>query len=204
MQTATTQSDPQDHDDPRRRQAIWFSGEESAAQSLRAAPVREYSLRSFTVELWACPERVDREQVLIERPVIYPPSDLSTPDSLVRLNFRIGIKADGRVYAMFQNAGVHDQQTGVAVVEGRMLIANEWVHIGARMDGQGGTLKLYLNDETPISVGTALIPANGVVNTLADPDSGQYPLPYYSSYYPGMLVLGAANLNTDPDASFPP
>ncbi|HPW75865.1 MAG TPA: PKD domain-containing protein, partial [Kiritimatiellia bacterium] len=204
MQTATTQSDPQDHDDPRRRQAIWFSGENSAAQSFSVAPVREYSLRSFTVELWACPERVDRHQVLIERPVIYPPSDSSTSGNVVRLNFRIGIKADGRVYAMFQNAGIHDQPTGVAEVSGRMLTANEWVHIAVRMDGQEGTLKLYLNDETPISEGTRLIPANGVVNTTVDPGSGQYPVPHYVFYRPATLVLGAANLNTLPDVTFPP
>jgi len=206
LQTATSQSDPRDHDDPRRRQALWFSGSESAAQTMYTQPESVWAFRSFTVELWARPETVisPAGQVLIERPVIYGASDLSTPTYLTRLNFRIGIAPDGRVYAMYQNAGAHDAHTGEVVAYGRVLTANEWVRIVARMDAQEGTFQLFVDQEPPISVGTALIPANGVINVLTDPDSGQYPAPNFLSITPAVLVLGAANFNTDLSVTFPP
>lgn len=204
MQTATSQSDPQDHDDPQRRQALWFDGNASAAQGMyNVVSSNSYAFRSFTVELWARPERVDTEQVLIERPTIYSSSDLSTTGNVTRVNFRIGIKADGRVYAMFQNAGLHDQQTGVAMVLGRQLAANEWVHLVASMDSAASQLKLYINDETPISFGTSLIPANGVINLMTNPDGSQYPNPYRFTVESTVLVLGAANLNTFAGLEFP-
>ncbi|MDD4016995.1 MAG: PKD domain-containing protein [Kiritimatiellae bacterium] len=205
LQTATTQSDPRDHDDPQRRQAMWLSGTNSVLQSVKNYPNDPYSFRSFTIEFWARPEKVDREQVLFERPFIYGPSDLSTTGYVVRLNYRIGIAADGRVYVMYHNAGLHDTHTGKMIVYGRVLIPDEWVHIAARMDSEAQVLQLFLNNEPPVTVGTALIPANGIINSLTNPDSEQYPDPYYMSMVAngGSFVIGAANLNRDPKITFP-
>ena len=192
MQTATTKSDPQNHDDPLRRQAMWFSGQNSAAQTLNAFSFGEWAFRSFTVELWARPEVVNRDQVLVERPITYGPSDLSTAGLAVRENFRIGVAADGRVYAMFQNAGLHDAHTGVVYAYGRALTTNQWVHLAARMDGATGQFQLLVNGLVETTVPTTLIPANGVINTLMTPG---FPVPNYISVNPGVIVVGAANIN---------
>jgi hypothetical protein len=198
LQTATTQSDPQDHDDPMRRQALWFSGANSVAETFDAYSYNEWTFRSFTVELWARPESVSREQVLIERPILYTASDLTVTGNVVRVNFRVGIAGDGRVYAMFQNAGVHDAQTGVVMAYGRVLAANEWVHLSARMNGATGMFDLLLNGRVETSVPTMLSPANGVINVLTDPAMGQYPFPYSVTLTPGALVLGASKIKTTP------
>jgi len=200
MQTSTAQSEPQDQDDPLRRQAIWFDGVQSAAQTLRGYTFNEWAFRSFTVEFWTRPEVVNRDQILIERPIVYGPSDLSTTGDVVRLNFRVGIAADGRIYALFQNAGVHDDHTGRSVAYGRVLNADEWVHVAARMDGAAGKFELLVNGQVETTVATSLIPANGVINLLADPDSQQYPMPYSVTVRPGLLVLGAGNLNPAPES----
>lgn len=209
--TSTAQSDPQDHDDPLRRQALWFSGENSAAQTLMGYAFNEWAFRSFTVEFWACPQNLSAEQVLLERPIEYGPSDLSTTGNVIRVNFRVGIDATGRLYGMFQNAGVHDDETGVNIVYapvGRMQL-NTWTHIALRMDGAAGKLELWLNGGLEATVDTTLIPANGVVNILADPDYLRmaladvaeivgYPEAYEYSIRPGVIVLGARNVNPFP------
>ena len=201
--TATAQSDPQDHDDPMRRQALWFSGMNSSAQSFPQYVHKADSLRSFTVELWFCPENLPagsgllpNEQVLLERVLEYLPSDLSTPGYVVRANFRIGIDEQGCVYGLFQNAGVHDDFTGKSIVRsmpGRLTL-NKWTHVILRMDGQSGTLELWLDGQIETSADTTLIPANGVYNFLQNPTGPQYPDENSLTYAPGLIVLGASNV----------
>lgn len=196
MQTATTQSDPQDSDDPMRRQALWFNGTNSAAQTFGAARFGEWAFRSFTLELWAYPEAAQKEQVLIERPIVYGPSDLSTTGLVIRVNYRIGIAADGRVYAMYQNAGGHDSHTGEVKAYGPVLPTNRWAHLAARMDGAAGELQLLVNGRVEVTVQSSLIPANGVINLLTDPDTAQYPNPNLIVVGPGPVILGASSLST--------
>ncbi|MDA3925615.1 MAG: PKD domain-containing protein [Kiritimatiellae bacterium] len=183
-------SDPQDHDDPIRRQALWFDGVQSAAQTPAAFAYSDWAFRSFTVELWAMPEVIDRNQVLIERRMYYAASDLSITNG-VRRNFRIGIKDDGRVYAMFQNAGGHDEQSGVVIAYGRVLNVDEWVHLAACMDGASGEFRLLVNGEIDAVVNTDLIPANGVETLNMDQQNPGDALSVVVSA--GALVLGAAN-----------
>ncbi|NLG01710.1 MAG: LamG domain-containing protein [Lentisphaerae bacterium] len=181
--------DPQDHDDPIRRQALWFDGTQSAAYTPSSFNYGAYAFRSFTVELWVRPETVTNDvgQVLIERPVVYTgQSDLSDPDTLMRRTFQLGIAADGRAYAMFENAGFHDEHTGTAEVFGPVLRTNEWVHLAARMDGQA--LTIFVNGQPANSQPTSLIPATGVLNVSTDPASD---IGYIFTAAP--LVLGSAN-----------
>ncbi len=196
-------SSPQDHDDPLRRQALWFSGTNSAASTVtpynyisaddpQVVGDSERAFRSFTLEMWARPERVmgQSEQVLIERAFDYGPSDASTTNSYVRRNYQIGITTNGHVYAKFDNAGAdtHDAHTAVALAVGHILQTNTWVHIAARMDGRAQTLTLFVNGEIQDIVATALVPANGIVTIREYPTQGTYLV-----YKPGWLTLGAAN-----------
>lgn len=196
-------SSPQDHDDPVRRQAIWFSGTNSAAASVspysyfvtdnpQVVGDVERAFRSFTVELWARPERVmgTTSQVLIERAFSYGPSDASTTNAYARRNYEIGITSNGHVYASFDNAGAdtHDPHTATVLAVGHVLKTNEWVHIAARMSGRDAALTLFVNGEIQDTVATALIPANGTLTIREYPTDPQYVV-----YAAGWMTLGAAN-----------
>jgi len=188
-------SDPLDSDDPIRRQALWFAGTNSAASVAKSYALGTWSLRSFTVELWARPEEVNREQVLLERAYAYSPSDLSTTNKVVRRNFRIGIAADGRVYGSFDNAGAHDDHTATVKAYGNVLKTNEWVHIAARMDGSASAFSLLVNGVVADTVPTTLVPANGVIivaSTEGYPDADPS-----ATLIAGGVVIGAANNRPD-------
>lgn len=186
-------SDPQDHDSPARRQALWFDGAQSAAQNFLGNFYGADGLQSFTIELWAKPEAIKAtEQVLLERVFLYGQSDLGTPLVRPRRNFRVGIDANtGRIFAMFQNAGGHDDHTGVVYAYGRVIVPGEWVHIAARMDGNAGVFMLLINGETAATVNTTLLPANGVISVAMDPASPDSPS--YTVFSSGVIVAGAAN-----------
>ncbi len=202
VDSRNAQSSPQDHDDPVRRQALWFSGMNSAAstmsaygnvniQNVETTGDAEWSFRSFTVELWARPEVTNSHQVLIERAFVYGPSDASTPGAYIRRNFRIGIAEDGRLYAGFDNPGAdtHDSHTATVMDYGNRVIPNEWIHIVARMSGLDQSFTLFVNGEIRSVVETALIPANGTVVVRDDPLTNTREI----TTMPGTLVLGAAN-----------
>ena len=193
--TQNSLSDPQDHDDPYRRQAIWFSGTNSAASSYQGFAYNIWSLRSFTVELWARPEVVTNvEQVLVERVLAFQPSDLSNVGTtVVRRNFRIGIASDGRVYGMFQNTGSHDETTSEVYAYGSRLTTNKWVHIAIRMDGVNSLFTLLVNGQVASAVATDLIPATGTL--VIESDSGTPDTSATYTVLSGTMVLGAANDN---------
>jgi hypothetical protein len=197
LQGPSGKSDPQDHDDPFRRQALWLDGVQSAAQTLTGFSYGPWSLLSFTVELWAKPEALkDETQVLIERPIVYTQSDLGTPSAFVRRNFQIGIQGgSGRVFARFDNAGMHDDETGMVIAEGRSLKLNEWVHIAARMDGSTGRFTLLINGQEEDVVDTDLMPANGTVSFAIDPEPGGTTQTTHQVVTPSTIVVGAANDN---------
>jgi len=207
VSTRNTLASPQDHDAPLRRQAIWFSGFESAAstatpftyyetQDDRLVGDVEYGFRSFTVELWARPEVVGgQEQVLITRAFAYEQSDNSITNSYTRRNYRIGIAADGRVFADIENPGAptHDGHTDTARTYGRVLTANQWVHLAARMSGDDAQLTLFVNGKIESAIPVSLMPANGIIIIRDYPTTGSYSV----TQRPGSLVLGA---DVAPDA----
>jgi hypothetical protein len=182
-------SDPQDFDDTIRRQAIWFSGTNAAASSTADIFGGEWTLRSFTAELWARPENVTTQQVLLERVFAYSPSDLSTTGKVLRCNFRIGISNEGRVYGMFENAGAHDDHTATVYAYGNVLTSNEWVHIAVKMDGVNSAFSLLVNGEVRDTVTTTLIPANGLLIVRSSPTN-----PDTTTFYlvmSGSMMVGA-------------
>ena len=203
--TRNPNSDPQNSDDPVRRQALWFSGTNSAATTVsmssyvatadrQAVGDIELAFRSFTIELWARPERVFglTGQVLIERAFAYGPSDASTPSAYLSRNYRIGIAPDGRVYASFDNAGAptHDSHTDTAIIYGPVLRTNTWVHLAARMSGTDRKLTLFVNGNVYATLDTTLIPANGIDVIRNYPTDSTFVNFVYSS---GSLAMGAAN-----------
>jgi len=187
-------SDPRNHDDPERRQAMWFSGANSVARTIVSHSYDEWSFRSFTVELWARPEVLGTQQVILERSVPYRASDLSdTTLSRDRKTFQIGIEADGRIYAKFDNAGSeeHDSHTATVRAYGGLAVPGEWMHIAARMDGASGQFDILVNGELRETVDTAMLPANGVVVIDQDPANGAL----YVVNYPGTICIGASDIN---------
>jgi len=181
-------ADPRDHDNPIRRQALWFAGTNSAARTI--IPYRHddiWSMHSFTVELWVRPDEVNRHQVIINRSIAYTASDLNDEDGRVRKNFLIGIEADGRVYGKFDNAGseAHDEHTAIVKVHGPTLAANKWVHLALRMDGLAGKLSILVNGEVFETVETTLIPANGAVYNNEEED--------LNVMYVGSIAIGASD-----------
>ena len=198
-------SDPRNSEDPFRRQAMWFSGDRSAA----VTPVTyhdwtslagwNYSLdhvfRSFTVELWARPERVTgSDQVLIERVFNYGATN-SVVHSSHRRNFVIGIAADGRVYGGYDNAGNHDEHTDTARLFGQKIEVNTWTHLALRMDGSESKLTLFVNGIAQDTLDTALVPANGLLVERLYPTGSGGSSDYITTrtILSGALVLGAAN-----------
>ena len=195
-------SDSRDSEDPNRRQAIWFSGTNSAAttpctytdlptivgQSLLD---KEQAFRSFTVELWVRPEWATNrcEQILIERGFDYGQNS-DTPR--LRRNFIIGIAPDGRIFGGFDNAGGHDEHADSVRLYGENIGTNNWVHLAARMDGRTQKFTLFANGVSQGEMSTTLIPATGL-------DPARYTVAPEEVVdiisRKGTLTLGAANID---------
>lgn len=199
-------SDPRDSEDPIRRQAIWFSGLNSAATSPymyedltsivgQSFADMEQAFRSFTVELWARPEWATStfEQVLIERAFDYGASDNSQDiaEPRLRRNFIIGIAPDGRVFGGFDNAGGHDDHTDSVRLYGEKIVSNKWVHLAARMDGRTQKFTLFVNGVSQGEMSTSLIPATGLDPARYYPTVDAEALDIV--YRTGSLTLGAGS-----------
>jgi hypothetical protein len=201
--TATPISDPIKFTDPDRRQALWFPGENSAAVSYSADYRRlNYAsydlLRQFTIEAWICPEDVSRDQVILERVAVYGASTLSNNVAQLRANFRLGIRADGRLYGLFDtsDAVTSGEGSGTSYVLGLALDANEWRHVALTFNGT--VLSIYMDGVVVGSVQTTQIPANGLINFVEDaiPNMFNFPvLNYGYTAVPSALVLGAHALD---------
>ncbi len=189
-------SDPRDHDDPLRRQAIYFSGTNSLARTIVNQSFDEWSFRSFTVELWARPEVNNRDQVILERSVPLAPSDVNdTTPYRDRKTFQIGIAADGRIYALIESSGsdAHDSHTGTQVVYGPPVDTDKWMHIAARMDGNEGNFSIIIDGQLYDSVETDIIPATGVVTVDNSASGGT--IDYY--VYSGAIAVGATDITPE-------
>lgn len=198
--------DPLDSMSISRRQALWFDGINSFAATPLELPnfgaaVSMYSpddfvtaLRSYTIEMWVRPERLDREQVLIERPCYYPSTNTNQPNATVKcLNFRVGISEYGWAYAKYTGAAQGVEEVAL-YNPSQVLATNQWVHIAVRMDGVNSKLTLFVNGTPVSSKTTSLIPANGVLSSAAVPSQGTNDLSavYYRSSVPSPVYLGAA------------
>ncbi|MBQ8125968.1 MAG: DUF1735 and LamG domain-containing protein [Kiritimatiellae bacterium] len=186
-------SDPLDFDDIRRRQSIHFGGSADPGVALTFEPIRRNAngqslFRQFTVEAWVRPEdpASGARQYIVTRGINYPAWDLLNSNTVVRLNFALGIDESGRSLARFDSS----TDEGYVEIVGATLPADTWVHLALTFDG--ATLRLYENAKELNSLPTPMIPANGVHNQMQDPQYARgFPYNTYSAY-PAATALGGS------------
>ena len=196
-------SDPLDTTDPDRRSALYLPGADSCAYSFNKSrqPTEAYDMfRQFTVECWVKPELSGREQTIVERGFSYPASNLTNPDSVWRVNFRIAMDAAGHVIGMFDNDNAVESGSegfGSVFVDGGELALNDWSHVALAYDGSA--LSIYVDGLCRDTASTTLIPANGVYRVLQEPTK-DYPYPVYRyGAFTGANVVGAHRKDADFD-----
>ena len=170
-------SNPQDFDDPLRRQAMYFGGKDDPGflqtslvfnemtPSGGIAP-EDHMFLYFTVECWAKADASGLEspdlQVMVERP-IWTGAANAADESYLRKNFLIGLKG-GRWYTKFDSTGV-DRKQAVEITDGPAATTN-WTHIAATYDGTA--LKLYVNGVCCNTHKTSIQPEHGVAAAFHD------------------------------------
>ena len=197
-------SDPKNFDDPPRRQAMWFNGEDAFLQTplpsdeepgvsgMRGEPHRPFLY--YTVECWAKPDEsaLDQEQTLVERAVWTQQSNLGD-ERLLRKNFIIGLKG-GKWYTAFDTAGTLEKDT-VEISDGPEATP-EWTHVAASYDGT--ELRLYVNGRCRVTKATQLQPEHGIAAVSLRPQGGigswqlKYGLNRDTEYNAVSVLVGAS------------
>ena len=188
--TTEATSDPLNFGDPQRRQSVWFGGPGNEGMLVSVEPGRRnYDgmdlYKQFTVEVWVRPENATTpvDKYIVSRGAWYGGWDLQNPESLVRLNFAIGIDREGKAFAEIQNSTeVSCRLTGSALVD------NRWTHLAATFDG--GTLAIYVNGMLVSTIQTKIVPANGVAIVAQDPQQLSGWSSAYSQLY-SVVTIGA-------------
>ena len=190
-------SDPLNFNDPTRRQSVWFGGKDDPGVAISYMPAERRShgsdfFRQFTVEAWIKPADPanGQDQYIVSRACNYGPWDLDSWDnivansnSLVRMNFALGIDAYGNIFAETQNSTEYSSRA-----TGNSAKAGEWVHVAATYDG--AKLVLYRNGLHEVQANTTIIPATGVDIVEQDPQyTGGFPYSDYRSV-PSITILG--------------
>ena len=180
-------SDPQDHDDPIRRQAMYFNGEDAFLQSplevheQTASDMQREDFLYYTVECWAKPDEdsLSGDRTLVERAIH---TDKSGPadENFCRKNFQIAIK-NGFWYTKYDTTGTDKGQGQAVAVTGPAATTN-WTHVAASYDGE--MLRLYV-DGIPVAQtegalqpehGRALVQASSTGSRVEEGDVVVYPL----------------------------
>ena len=194
-------SDPLNHTDLDRRQALYFPGWSddykagSAAISyggeFRRSPSTEPDLlKQFTVECWVKPDGAQANVTILERVCDYGGSTLNLGDNVIRANFRLGINADGHAFGEFQGSTA-DSATA-RLTAPFALPVGEWTHVALRFDGKDA--HLHLNGElAPVASAYAIsfLPANGIDGIQQTPDQNVIALTGYRAL-PCATVLAAS------------
>ena len=161
-------TDPQDADSPRRRQAMYFPGQNAALQSMpfvsevypRAAMgyPDDMSFLQYTVECWVRPEAADPAKVytVLERTSFTDPSHVAD-ERYVRRNFAIQIR-NGKWSTAFDTNGTLDDSI-VEVIGKTDVKVGEWTHVAATYDAN--RLTLYVNGNEDGYVLSSLKPEYG-------------------------------------------
>ena len=175
-------SDPQQHDDPIRHQAMWFNGTDAFLQTplplAYSVPFKVASSEArqdflyYTVEAWVKPdgtivgEGANGRHTVVER-VIWTGSANAGDESYLRKNFLIGVN-NGRWYTKFDTSGT-DKGQAVEITDGP-LASSDWTHVAATFGPESGNeadasapmaLRLYINGVLRNTIKTAVRPENG-------------------------------------------
>ena len=167
-------SDPQNFDDPLRRQAMYFGGKDDKGFLQTPIPQDEYDgdgipgdvrrdFLYYTVECWAKADGslveggadVAGLHTLVER-AVYSGASMNADESYLRKNFLIGVK-DGRWYTKFDSTGT-DANQPVEITDGPAA-STDWTHVAATYDGTA--LRLYVDGECRIVKETSIQPEHG-------------------------------------------
>ncbi len=174
-------SDPQQHDDPIRHQAMWFNGtdaflqtplaEDYLAPSVAANAETRQNFLYFTVEAWVKPDAdivgAEGLYTVVERAIVTGESS-AADENFLRKNFLVGLK-NGRWYARFDSAGT-DAKQPVEITNGPEATTN-WTHVavsyGPVDDDETSSasqmaLKLYVNGTLARTMRTAIQPEHGL------------------------------------------
>lgn len=184
-------SDPLDFSNLARRQSIHFGGDAAPGAAISYLPTTRIVqganadlFKQFTVEAWVRPEAtVAHDQFIVSRAANYAGWDLFNTNTVIRLNFALGIDATGCAFALVQDSTDKEARaTGVNLVE-----TKAWTHLAATYDG--ATLTLYVNGARAATGSFVNAPANGVTGQLQDPQ-GYFPYLTYT-VVPSATVIGA-------------
>ena len=171
-------SDPQDHDEPVRHQAMYFNGRDAFLQTPLqlewavagdSGEIRQNFLY-YTVEAW-----VKADEAIVDKPGLYTVVERAIwtgeanggDESYLRKNFLIGLN-NGRWYTKFDSTGT-DKNQPVEISDGPKA-TTEWTHLAAsygpsnddELDGKVPmALKFYVNGELVKTVKTAIQPEHG-------------------------------------------
>ena len=170
-------SDPQDTDDPRRRQAMYLDGKTSFLQTpiltAEPPPAQQMSARFsmidmpflyYTVECWVKPDADglvgpdgkpnQNLQAIVERAISVGSSNAGDMRT-IRKNFLLGVQG-GKWYTKYDSSGT-DLALPVEVF-GPAATTN-WTHLAATYDGEA--LRLFVNGNLYRSVSSKVQPEHG-------------------------------------------
>ncbi|MEI6515407.1 MAG: FG-GAP-like repeat-containing protein, partial [bacterium] len=155
-------TDPLDAGDPIKRRALYLNGN-AAARTFMGTTHSWRQMRTFTVEAWVRPANPisGAEQVIVERPGFVADGNGLGYSSGIRLNFRLGLDANGCPFVGYDGGGYDpifvEAKAGISLA----LKANQWAHLAGVYDGEAGKLFLYVNGQMACMTPSGEIPFNG-------------------------------------------
>ena len=190
-------SDPQNFDDPLRRQAMYFGGAEAPSflqgplEESETPPYTEFASEPrqnflyYTVECWAKPDDPAAEglQTIVERDVMNGEANPGD-EKYIRRNFLIGIR-NGRWYTKFDSSGTDSSQP-VEITDGPQATTN-WTHLAATYDGT--SLRLYVDGICNNRKDTSVQPEHGTLAVMVDEASE---MEGHVAYTYATLIVGAS------------
>ncbi len=194
-------TDPLESQAPIKRRALYLNGD-AAARTMGPVAHRDPSdLRTFTLEVWVCPENPasGSDQIVLERSGIMPDGNQQSEGSgsVRRRNFVLGIDKDGRPYVGYDGAGSSSLFFDIKAPTENALQPGQWAHLAAtyggyfQNDGQWvGTLSLFINGEMVASTPSSIVPQNDWLGSDGTGLSIGFVVPM-------ALTVGAGDYNPD-------
>ncbi len=186
-------TDPLSASDPIKQRTLYLNGQ-AAARTYGPTTVNAWQqMKEFTVEAWVRPQNPGSgvEQVIVERPqLVRIGTPLGYPTS-IRVNFRLGISADGRPFIGYHGTGFDPIYNEVRTDIAGAVPADQWTHLAGVYDAAQKKLFLYVNGHMAGMKASAEIPFNMWFG--GDPNNPA--VINNSSFSPAPIVVGARDSN---------